>query len=149
MRRAARRYGLKEAMEGEDWTLFWTDCSVSLDRVRDMKRYQVFPWSWFVFTYSNVATIPFPVLFILIELYSPMLFLVLGINKHQDFFLVCRKSTISQGWTKSAAKILWPGTWTACWSCFPKTTTSSPERGAFPQSQFLPRSFDLSSFSLS
>uniref|UniRef100_A0A3B4Z559 Tubulin tyrosine ligase-like family, member 6 n=1 Tax=Stegastes partitus TaxID=144197 RepID=A0A3B4Z559_9TELE len=27
-------------MEGEDWTLFWTDCSVSLDRVKDMKRYQ-------------------------------------------------------------------------------------------------------------
>ncbi|XP_041829129.1 tubulin polyglutamylase ttll6 isoform X2 [Melanotaenia boesemani] len=27
-------------MEDEDWTLFWTDCSVSLDRVKDMKRYQ-------------------------------------------------------------------------------------------------------------
>ncbi|XP_034715490.1 tubulin polyglutamylase ttll6 isoform X2 [Etheostoma cragini] len=27
-------------MEGEDWTLFWTDYSVSLDRVKDMKRYQ-------------------------------------------------------------------------------------------------------------
>ncbi|XP_047464646.1 tubulin polyglutamylase ttll6 isoform X2 [Mugil cephalus] len=27
-------------MEGDDWTLFWTDCSVSLDRVKDMKRYQ-------------------------------------------------------------------------------------------------------------
>lgn len=40
--RAARRYGLREAAEGEDWTLFWTDCSVSLDRVMDMKRYQVF-----------------------------------------------------------------------------------------------------------
>uniref|UniRef100_A0A3P8S2X3 Tubulin tyrosine ligase-like family, member 6 n=1 Tax=Amphiprion percula TaxID=161767 RepID=A0A3P8S2X3_AMPPE len=40
VRRAARRYGLREAMEGEDWTLFWTDCSVSLDRVKDMKRYQ-------------------------------------------------------------------------------------------------------------
>uniref|UniRef100_A0A8C5DG34 Tubulin tyrosine ligase-like family, member 6 n=1 Tax=Gouania willdenowi TaxID=441366 RepID=A0A8C5DG34_GOUWI len=39
-RRAARRYGLREAMEGEDWTLFWTDCSVSLDRVKDMKPYQ-------------------------------------------------------------------------------------------------------------
>ncbi|XP_042079445.1 tubulin polyglutamylase ttll6 isoform X1 [Haplochromis burtoni] len=38
--RAARRYGLREAMDGEDWTLFWTDCSVSLDRVKDMKRYQ-------------------------------------------------------------------------------------------------------------
>ncbi|XP_014014596.1 tubulin polyglutamylase ttll6 isoform X2 [Salmo salar] len=40
VRRAARRYGLLEAVEGEDWTLFWTDCSVSLDRVMDMKRYQ-------------------------------------------------------------------------------------------------------------
>nr|XP_046233164.1 tubulin polyglutamylase ttll6 isoform X2 [Scatophagus argus] len=40
VRRAARRYGLREAVEAEDWTLFWTDCSVSLDRVKDMKRYQ-------------------------------------------------------------------------------------------------------------
>ncbi|XP_028844713.1 LOW QUALITY PROTEIN: tubulin polyglutamylase ttll6 [Denticeps clupeoides] len=40
VRRAARRYGLREAAEGDDWTLFWTDCSVSLDRVMDMKRYQ-------------------------------------------------------------------------------------------------------------
>ncbi|XP_026171503.1 tubulin polyglutamylase ttll6 isoform X2 [Mastacembelus armatus] len=40
VRRAAHRYGLRETMEGEDWTLFWTDCSVSLDRVKDMKRYQ-------------------------------------------------------------------------------------------------------------
>ncbi|XP_010769470.1 tubulin polyglutamylase ttll6 [Notothenia coriiceps] len=40
VRRAARRYGLREAAEGDDWTLFWTDCSVSLDRVKDMKRYQ-------------------------------------------------------------------------------------------------------------
>lgn len=41
VRRAARRYGLREAQEGDDWTLFWTDCSVSLDRVKDLKRYQV------------------------------------------------------------------------------------------------------------
>uniref|UniRef100_A0A3Q3VK93 Tubulin tyrosine ligase-like family, member 6 n=1 Tax=Mola mola TaxID=94237 RepID=A0A3Q3VK93_MOLML len=40
VRRAARRYGLREAMETEDWTLLWTDCSVSLDRVKDMKCYQ-------------------------------------------------------------------------------------------------------------
>uniref|UniRef100_A0A667X2A0 Tubulin tyrosine ligase-like family, member 6 n=1 Tax=Myripristis murdjan TaxID=586833 RepID=A0A667X2A0_9TELE len=40
VRRAACKYGLREAMEGEDWTLFWTDCSVSLDRVKDVKRYQ-------------------------------------------------------------------------------------------------------------
>ncbi|XP_035262932.1 tubulin polyglutamylase ttll6 isoform X2 [Anguilla anguilla] len=40
VRRAARNYGLREAPEGEEWTLYWTDCSVSLDRVMDMKRYQ-------------------------------------------------------------------------------------------------------------
>ncbi|KAJ8264676.1 hypothetical protein GJAV_G00152400, partial [Gymnothorax javanicus] len=40
VRRAARKYGLREAAEGEEWTLYWTDCSVSLDRVMDMKRYQ-------------------------------------------------------------------------------------------------------------
>nr|XP_054605366.1 tubulin polyglutamylase ttll6 isoform X1 [Nothobranchius furzeri] len=40
VRRAARRCNLREVTEEEDWTLFWTDCSVSLDRVRDMKRYQ-------------------------------------------------------------------------------------------------------------
>lgn len=40
VRRAARRYSLREMMEGDDWTLFWTDCSVSLERVKDMKRYQ-------------------------------------------------------------------------------------------------------------
>ncbi|XP_058476834.1 tubulin polyglutamylase ttll6 isoform X1 [Solea solea] len=40
VRRAARRYGLREAADGEEWTLFWTDFSVSLERVKDMKRYQ-------------------------------------------------------------------------------------------------------------
>lgn len=53
--RAARRYGLKEAMEGEDWTLFWTDCSVSLDRVRDMKRYQVLHWIDFMLSFGSFA----------------------------------------------------------------------------------------------
>ncbi|KAG7219819.1 hypothetical protein INR49_005841 [Caranx melampygus] len=40
LRRAAQRYGLKDAGENDDWTVFWTDCSVSLDRVKDMKCYQ-------------------------------------------------------------------------------------------------------------
>ncbi|KAF0025807.1 hypothetical protein F2P81_022688 [Scophthalmus maximus] len=39
-RKSKKRFGLREAAEGDDWTLFWTDCSVSLDRVKDMKRYQ-------------------------------------------------------------------------------------------------------------
>ncbi|XP_061666897.1 tubulin polyglutamylase ttll6 isoform X2 [Syngnathoides biaculeatus] len=41
VRRAARRYGLKAVGEGDDWTLMWSDCSVSLDRVKGMKQYQI------------------------------------------------------------------------------------------------------------
>ncbi|XP_064421683.1 tubulin polyglutamylase ttll6 [Latimeria chalumnae] len=40
VRRAARSCGLREAGENEEWTLYWTDYSVSLDRVMEMKRYQ-------------------------------------------------------------------------------------------------------------
>ncbi|XP_027427059.2 neugrin isoform X6 [Zalophus californianus] len=40
VRRAARMCGLKEVGEDEEWTVYWTDCSVSLERVMDMKRFQ-------------------------------------------------------------------------------------------------------------
>ena len=32
---------MKEVAEDEDWTIFWTDYSVSLERVMEMKRFQV------------------------------------------------------------------------------------------------------------
>lgn len=35
--------GLKEVGEEEEWTVYWTDYSVSLERVMDMKRFQVQP----------------------------------------------------------------------------------------------------------
>ncbi|XP_043856407.1 tubulin polyglutamylase TTLL6 [Dromiciops gliroides] len=40
VRRAARLYGLREGGDHDDWTLYWTDFSVSLDRVMEMKSYQ-------------------------------------------------------------------------------------------------------------
>ncbi|XP_072138252.1 tubulin polyglutamylase ttll6-like isoform X1 [Mobula birostris] len=40
VRRAARRYGLKEVEEDEEWILYWTDTSVSHERVMEMKRFQ-------------------------------------------------------------------------------------------------------------
>ncbi|XP_015284263.1 PREDICTED: tubulin polyglutamylase TTLL13-like [Gekko japonicus] len=40
VRRAARRCSLKEVGEDEEWTVYWTDCSVSLERVMEMKRFQ-------------------------------------------------------------------------------------------------------------
>uniref|UniRef100_A0A8C0G733 Tubulin tyrosine ligase like 6 n=1 Tax=Chelonoidis abingdonii TaxID=106734 RepID=A0A8C0G733_CHEAB len=40
LRRAAQQYGLREAGENDEWNLYWTDYSVSLDRVMEMKSYQ-------------------------------------------------------------------------------------------------------------
>uniref|UniRef100_A0A8C0BMP1 Uncharacterized protein n=1 Tax=Buteo japonicus TaxID=224669 RepID=A0A8C0BMP1_9AVES len=42
VRRAALCCGLKEAGENEEWTVYWTDYSVSLERVMEMKRFQPF-----------------------------------------------------------------------------------------------------------
>lgn len=43
VRRVAKRFGLRPVGEGEEWTVFWIDTSVILDRVMNMKRYQVRP----------------------------------------------------------------------------------------------------------
>ncbi|NXA36142.1 TTL13 polyglutamylase, partial [Eudromia elegans] len=40
VRRAAQNCGLKEVGENEEWTIYWTDYSVSLERVMEMKRFQ-------------------------------------------------------------------------------------------------------------
>ncbi|NXY39359.1 TTL13 polyglutamylase, partial [Pomatorhinus ruficollis] len=40
VRRAAQHCGLKEA-ENEEWTVYWTDSTVTLDRLMEMKRFQV------------------------------------------------------------------------------------------------------------
>uniref|UniRef100_A0A8C6RQX8 Tubulin tyrosine ligase-like family, member 13 n=1 Tax=Nannospalax galili TaxID=1026970 RepID=A0A8C6RQX8_NANGA len=40
VRRAAQMCGLKKVGEDEEWTVYWTDCSVSLERIMDMKRFQ-------------------------------------------------------------------------------------------------------------
>ncbi|XP_070207110.1 tubulin polyglutamylase ttll6-like isoform X4 [Littorina saxatilis] len=40
VRRTARRFGFKEVSDDEDWSLYWTDFSVALERVMDMKKYQ-------------------------------------------------------------------------------------------------------------
>jgi tubulin polyglutamylase TTLL6/13 len=40
VRRVGKKLGFKEVEENDDWTLFWTDTSVSIDRVNQMKRWQ-------------------------------------------------------------------------------------------------------------
>lgn len=54
VRRAAQMCGLKEVGEDEEWTVYWTDCSVSLERVMDMKRFQV-QMSWSIPTLTLEA----------------------------------------------------------------------------------------------
>ncbi|ELU05410.1 hypothetical protein CAPTEDRAFT_124734, partial [Capitella teleta] len=40
VRRVAKRFGFREVIDDEDWNLYWTDYSVTLERVMDMKKYQ-------------------------------------------------------------------------------------------------------------
>ena len=41
MRRVSARFGMKEVSEDEPWNLFWTDMSVTVERAKEMKRFQV------------------------------------------------------------------------------------------------------------
>lgn len=41
VRRVAKRFGMREVGEDDDWSLFWTDYSVALERCMEMKKYQV------------------------------------------------------------------------------------------------------------
>nr|CAD7457132.1 unnamed protein product [Timema tahoe] len=40
VRRVATRYGMKEVSEEDSWNLYWTDMSVSVEKAKDMKRFQ-------------------------------------------------------------------------------------------------------------
>ncbi|XP_076761257.1 tubulin polyglutamylase ttll6-like isoform X2 [Xylocopa sonorina] len=40
VRRVATRFGMREVTEDSSWNLYWTDLSVSVERAKDMKRYQ-------------------------------------------------------------------------------------------------------------
>lgn len=37
----SKRFGFKEVSDDDEWTLYWTDYSVALERVMEMKKYQV------------------------------------------------------------------------------------------------------------
>ena len=41
MRRVTKKFGFREVNDDEDFILYWTDYSVSLERVMEMKKYQV------------------------------------------------------------------------------------------------------------
>lgn len=40
IRRISSRFSYKEVSEGEPWNMYWTDLSISIERCKEMKRYQ-------------------------------------------------------------------------------------------------------------
>ncbi|XP_063432385.1 tubulin polyglutamylase ttll6-like isoform X12 [Mytilus trossulus] len=40
VRKMSKRFGFKEVSDDDEWTLYWTDYSVALERVMEMKKYQ-------------------------------------------------------------------------------------------------------------
>ncbi|XP_057667928.1 tubulin polyglutamylase ttll6-like [Diorhabda carinulata] len=40
IRRVAQKYNYREVLEGENWNMYWTDLSITVDRCKDMKRFQ-------------------------------------------------------------------------------------------------------------
>ena len=43
VRRAAKRLNFREVADEDDWNVYWTDTSVGIDRVGQMKKWQVRP----------------------------------------------------------------------------------------------------------
>lgn len=41
VRRAAKRLNFREVAEEDDWNVYWTDTSVGIERVAQMKKWQV------------------------------------------------------------------------------------------------------------
>ena len=41
VKRTTKKFGFREVGDEEDYILYWTDYSVSLERVMEMKKYQV------------------------------------------------------------------------------------------------------------
>lgn len=40
IRKVAQKFGLKEVTETENWNMYWTDLSISIERCKEMKRFQ-------------------------------------------------------------------------------------------------------------
>lgn len=40
VRRIAQKFNYREVCEGESWNMYWTDLSITVDRCKEMKRFQ-------------------------------------------------------------------------------------------------------------
>lgn len=40
IRKVAQKFTLKEVSEGDNWNMYWTDLSISIERCKEMKRFQ-------------------------------------------------------------------------------------------------------------
>lgn len=57
VRRAAKRLNFREVADEDDWNVYWTDTSVGIDRVAQMKKWQVSKTS--IIYFSNISSFDF------------------------------------------------------------------------------------------
>ena len=141
VRRVAKRFGLQPVNDDEEWTVYWTDTSVLLERVMEMKRYQVVKDLSLLPRLSEVSRKR--TFYFITENVNPHNITRRGCppslqNPHCCLVLLnfmmcsclCRKSTTFQEWLRFVAKTSLLVTWTECSSSSQKITTVFLVHGA-------------------
>ena len=105
MRRVSRRFGFRPVGDEEEWTVYWIDTSVVMERVMNMKRYQVH------------GLLSPPLLHTLTPPPStlPTIFLSQKINHFPGMVEICRKDLLARNMTRMLK--LFPKDY----NCFPRT----------------------------
>lgn len=61
IRRVAQKFGYREVSEGENWNMYWTDLSITVDRCKEMKRFQKinhFPGNFCIYFQIDILVTP-------------------------------------------------------------------------------------------
>jgi hypothetical protein len=57
VRRAAKRLNFREVADEDDWNIYWTDTSVGIERVAQMKKWQVRINIMYTFLFDSLISI--------------------------------------------------------------------------------------------
>ena len=122
MRRVTKRFGFREVGDEEEWNLYWTDYSVTLDRVMDMKKYQVYFHSFgFKLFFSHYFKLGLHVMII------SLMHFVQKINHFPGMSEICRKDLLARNLNRMMK--LFPKDY----NCFPRSWCL-PAECVFPPS---------------
>ena len=125
VRRVAKRFGLQPVNDDEEWTVYWTDTSVLLERVMEMKRYQVekyldhqsqqggeIPWDS---NWNTDCAVSVTQTFINNIIYYCVFLFVQKINHFPGMIEICRKDLLARNMNRMLK--LFPKDY----NCFPRS----------------------------